>query len=95
MVYWDCEPFAGILPRRRTKTNGVAMTEFDDPRIFLAAERRIASLDLLLGMSHCLTAFVTEGNSYWRQKWHEHLLGRPGRNWFKPFERDITPDQGK
>jgi hypothetical protein len=47
---------------------------------------RIASLDLLPGMSHCLTAIVTEGNGYGRQEWHEHLRGwrgmpRGGSTW--------------
>jgi Integrase len=42
--------------------------------------RRIASLDLLPGMGHCLTAIVTEGNGDGRQKWHEHFRGRGGRN---------------
>jgi hypothetical protein len=42
--------------------------------------RRIASLDLLPGMGHCLTAIVTEGNGDRRQKWHEHFRGRRGRN---------------
>ena len=42
--------------------------------------RRVASLDLLPEMAHCLTAIVTEGNGYGRQEWHEHLRGRRGRN---------------
>jgi len=57
--------------------------------------RRVASLDLLPGMGHCLTAIVTEGNGNWRQKWHENLRRRRGRNWFKRFERDMAPDRGK
>jgi len=42
--------------------------------------RRIASLDLLPRMGHCLTAIVTEGSGDGRQEWHEHLRGRRGRN---------------
>jgi hypothetical protein len=42
--------------------------------------RRIASLDLLPGMGHCLTAIVTDGNGDGRQKWHEYSRGRRGRN---------------
>jgi hypothetical protein len=42
--------------------------------------RRIASLDLLPPMGHCLTAIVTEGSGGGRQEWHEHLRERRGRN---------------
>jgi hypothetical protein len=42
--------------------------------------RRIASLDLLPPMGHCLTAIVTEGSGGGRQEWHEHLREWRGRN---------------
>ena len=56
---------------------------------------RVASLELLPGMSHCLTAIVTDGSSNGRQEWHEHSRGRCGRNWFWRSERGMQPDHGK